>query len=521
MEQTAETTSLDNKSETPTYTKEFTEEIQQRIVEMLFYDHEAFLKVNDIIKPEYFESPVLADLTKIILDYHDKYPEKFIDIEELTQELDVHLDTSKKPLPREVYQEQFVKLLTEGASQSVEYGGKGFQYVLDQVISWSQYQSVKMAILKSIDLLQKKKDYPGILREIKDAVEGAGGCRKAVILNGSDVVLEDIEWLWHNRIPKNKLSILAGKPQEGKSWFTVMMAAHITSGTPFPNESHRPVKQGHVLVLQAEDGIADTWMKRFLWEGGKPEFLHFITGVRAKRKDRLQYFNLAGDLDLFQNSVREIGHVELAIVDPMMSYVGSKVDAKAEQEVRPMIQALMDLAAEEKVTIQATTHLNKNEAADSLQRLMGSVAFGAAPRFVQLIGRQRGERDQRFFMVMKATSVPEPEQRMAHFGFRIEENHIQLTPAEQPPENADELLAPPVMDDAKDRRTKVGAARAYIEDLIKRGIPTVLASEAKRKVRDLAWSGWKGVREEYGIVSEPVGGHDFLWHIPEKIVEQN
>ena len=280
------------------------------------------------------------------------------------------------------------------------------------------------------------------------------------------------------------------------------------------------MKQGHVLVLQAEDGIADTWMKRFKWEGGDPAFVHFITGVRARRRDRLQYFNLAGDLDLFRNSLRDIGNVELGIVDPMMSYVSSKIDAKQEQEVRPMIQALMDMAAEEKVTIQTTTHLNKNEAADSLQRLMGSVAFGAAPRFVQLIGRQRGERDQRFFMVMKATSVPEPEQRMAHFGFRIEENHIQLTPDEQPPETADELLAPPVLDDAKDRRTKVGAARAYIEGLIKQGIPTVLASEASRKVRGLAWSGWKGVREEYGITSTPAPNHDYLWHIPEK-VEQN
>ena len=494
----------------------FTEDIQRHIVAMMLYDQTCPLEEAQKIEPEYFELQHHKDLARIILGFWSKYQHR-PDEDELIQSLETFRANSKKPIPLEVHYDEYIRLS--------ELQGKDFSFVRDQLEPWLQERTMEKALLRGIHLLKEKRDYDGIAKVVSEAAKGPGGERKAILLHGVDVVLEDIEWLWYNRIPRKKLSILAGKPQEGKSFFTVMMAAHITTGTPFPNEPHRPVKQGHVLVLQAEDGIADTWMKRFLWEKGDPAFLHFITGVRAKRRDRLQYFNLAGDLDLFQNAVREIGKgkvkVELGIVDPMMSYVGSKVDAKAEQEVRPMIQALMDLAAEEKVTIQATTHLNKNEAADSLQRLMGSVAFGAAPRFVQLIGRQRGERDQRFFMVMKASSVPEPEQRMAHFGFRIEENHIQLTPTEQPPETADELLAPPVLDDAKDRRTKVGAARAYIDGLIKQGIPTVLASEAKRKVRDLAWSGWKGVREEYGIVSEPVGGHDFLWHIPEKVVEQN
>jgi len=149
-------------SDQETYNKDFTEEIQKRIVAMMFYDHESFLMVKELVKPEYFESPVLADLVRIMLKFQDQYG-RCIDLEELTQELDSFLDNSKRPLPREVYTEQFIDLLTDGA-------GKSFEYIRDQVVAWSQYQLVKIAILKSISLLQKKKDYAGILREIKAAV---------------------------------------------------------------------------------------------------------------------------------------------------------------------------------------------------------------------------------------------------------------------------------------------------------------------------------------------------------------
>ena len=58
MQTTPETAAV---PEAPTLVKEFTEEIQQRIVAMMVFDHEAFLKVKDIIKPEYFENPILAE----------------------------------------------------------------------------------------------------------------------------------------------------------------------------------------------------------------------------------------------------------------------------------------------------------------------------------------------------------------------------------------------------------------------------------------------------------------------------
>jgi len=245
METTAEKT-----PEVPTYTADFTEEIQRRIVEMMIYDQEAFVKVKDIIKPEYFENPVLADLVRIMLKYHEKYGHG-IDIDELTQELDVHLDTSKKPLPREVYQEQFVELMEEGAKESVECGGKGFQYILDQVTSWAQYELAKTAILKSIDLL-RKKNYEGIAKTINEATSGAALSTGLEIIDLANVEPDEPDWFWPDRLFKGELNLLVGLACVGKSYFTAWLAASVTTGRPLPG-TIEPTPLGSVLFLSCED----------------------------------------------------------------------------------------------------------------------------------------------------------------------------------------------------------------------------------------------------------------------------
>jgi replicative DNA helicase len=147
----------------PTYAADFTEEIQKQIVEMMFYDRESFLMIRELVKPQYFENQVLSDLVQIMLNFYHRYG-RCIEFDEFTQELDVFLDNSARPLPREVYTEQYAQLMIAGAQVP------DFRYVRDQVVSWAQYQMVKLAILRSINLLQKKRDYVGILKEVKDAV---------------------------------------------------------------------------------------------------------------------------------------------------------------------------------------------------------------------------------------------------------------------------------------------------------------------------------------------------------------
>lgn len=44
----------------------------------------------------------------------------------------------------------------------------------------------------------------------------------------------EVEWLWTDRIPLGKVSLLIGNPGLGKSLLTIDMAARVTQGLQFP-----------------------------------------------------------------------------------------------------------------------------------------------------------------------------------------------------------------------------------------------------------------------------------------------
>ncbi|BCQ08246.1 DNA repair protein RadA [Mycobacterium heckeshornense] len=95
----------------------------------------------------------------------------------------------------------------------------------------------------------------------------------------SDVQPQRIEWLWPGRIPLGKLTILDGDPGVGKSTLALAIVAHVTTGRPWPDGtacSHT----GSVLLMSAEDGVADTIRPRLDAAGADPAKVHAIEGVR-------------------------------------------------------------------------------------------------------------------------------------------------------------------------------------------------------------------------------------------------
>lgn len=81
---------------------------------------------------------------------------------------------------------------------------------------------------------------------------------------GFAVLIESIEaikpkplsWLWPNRIPLGKLTILAGDPGLGKSLLTLDLAARISKGYKFPDGEEAEI--GDIILISAEDDPADT-----------------------------------------------------------------------------------------------------------------------------------------------------------------------------------------------------------------------------------------------------------------------
>jgi putative DNA primase/helicase len=86
-------------------------------------------------------------------------------------------------------------------------------------------------------------------------------------IKASEVKLERITWVWPLRVAKGKHTALAGEPGVGKSTLLYWMAAVVSKGSAWPaGEGTAPA--GSVILLSAEDGVADTIVPRFVAAGG-------------------------------------------------------------------------------------------------------------------------------------------------------------------------------------------------------------------------------------------------------------
>jgi hypothetical protein len=206
----------------------------------------------------------------------------------------------------------------------------------------------------------------------------------------SDVEIQPIHWLWKRRIPLGKLSILQGKGAMGKSFISMDLAARITTGRAMPHELD-PQPVGNVLYFSIEDDPADTHLPRLLAAEGDPE--RFIVS-----KATLHYDDdgepIKGALSLAHtNEIREalvVTEPRLLVIDPVTSFLGGAVDMHRANEVRPVLEALGDLAQEAGVAILMILHVNKGGVGGAMYRGLGSVDFANTARSVLITGEHEG-----------------------------------------------------------------------------------------------------------------------------------
>jgi hypothetical protein len=94
----------------------------------------------------------------------------------------------------------------------------------------------------------------------------------------SSITRKEVHWLWKDRIPLGKLTVLAGDPKLGKSLLALDIAARVSAGTDFPDGSRPPV--GAVLIISAENDAADTIRPRLEVAGANLDRVFIHTVVR-------------------------------------------------------------------------------------------------------------------------------------------------------------------------------------------------------------------------------------------------
>ncbi|MCB0889206.1 MAG: AAA family ATPase [Nocardioidaceae bacterium] len=212
-------------------------------------------------------------------------------------------------------------------------------------------------------------------------------CRgpRANVRTLSDVVPERVQWLWPGWLPIGKLVILDGDPSVGKSTLTADWAARVSTGTPWPDGSD--CIEGDVLLLSAEDGLADTIRPRLDAAGGNPSRIHALESVSYLAEDgttRARAFNLS-DVTELERTVSE-HRPRLVLIDVLMAFMPGGVDSNKDTDVRTVLGELARMAERYECCIVALRHMNKSGGSKAMYRGGGSIGIIGAARVGMLAG---------------------------------------------------------------------------------------------------------------------------------------
>jgi putative DNA primase/helicase len=218
----------------------------------------------------------------------------------------------------------------------------------------------------------------------------------AILIPYDTIEPQEVEWLWPDRIPLGKLTLIVGDPGLGKTFLTLDIASRISTGTKFPDGAL--CTQGEVIFATVEDGAADTIRPRLdLLDADVRRIFHF-EGIRAP-KGASQPFLLDRHVPELDAALSDRDDVRLVVLDPISGFMG-RTDSHKNAEVRGILSPLAKLAEKHRVAVVAISHLTKAPA-KTIYRTLGSIGFVAAARAAWAVVEDGGNDKRRLFLPVK------------------------------------------------------------------------------------------------------------------------
>lgn len=212
----------------------------------------------------------------------------------------------------------------------------------------------------------------------------------------SEVVPEDVSWLWPRWVPRGALTLMVGQPGVGKSSMSWDLLARLTSGSGWPDGS--PSTLGRGLIVSGEDHLGSWIVPQLQRYGADMSRLDSIdtngatAGGRALRLDK--------DCGLLEAYVRDSG-IDFVVIDPLDAFLGD-INPNYGSEIRTITSGLAGMAARTGAAVIVLHHFNKNEKGSMVNRAAGSIDIIGAARTVLYVVEDPSDAKRRALFVAKS-----------------------------------------------------------------------------------------------------------------------
>lgn len=218
-------------------------------------------------------------------------------------------------------------------------------------------------------------------------------------VQSSAITPKRVDWLWHDRLPKGMIVVVAGKPDQGKGLFAAKVAADIST------------QGGNVLYSAVED--AEDLMTRPRLEAA------------GANLDRIWLWNFQVPNQLSELEELIVEHdVRLVVLDPFAAHLGSGVSRHSDN-VRQVTTPLKELGGKYGTTFLVMEHALKRVAKNGhpLAAIGGSGSgLPAAARMAYIFGTDPEDSERMVLANVKSNLRERPKA----FAFEVDVEEMDV-----------------------------------------------------------------------------------------------
>jgi hypothetical protein len=215
-----------------------------------------------------------------------------------------------------------------------------------------------------------------------------------------------------------------------------------------------------VVIVSAEDGVADTILPRINAAGGDPSKIVVLNTV-PDGDGRERFLSLPEDIPHVKRAIARV-EAKLVIFDPLMAFLSGNLDAHRDHHVRRVLAELAALAEDTGVAVVVVRHLNKSSGTNPLYRGGGSIGIVGAARSALLVAKHP-EDDQRRVLASQKSNLAEAPPSLTFALTEASNGAVSVEWKGETPLKAHALLAAPV---SEVERRETMALRDAVTDLL-------------------------------------------------------